>query len=178
MESRNSNSVRNVLKLSCEGLDPETKLLYYKAVTNREHNSFEKENAGFDVYIPEGTIVPKPSVLDGLGHKINLGIKAEMVRIDENGKEESDHWVLEPRSSNSKYPLQMANGRGIMDKGYRGPIFISFRNTRRSDTEVVIEKGVRLAQICTRNLESFDVILTDDLSESERGANGHGSTGA
>jgi dUTP pyrophosphatase len=46
-----------------------------------------------------------------------------------------------------------------------------------SDEPYQIQKGQRLFQICGRYLEPIHLELVEELSDSERGNNGFGSTG-
>jgi dUTPase len=62
---------------------------------------------------------------------------------------------------------------GIIDSGYRGNIGAYFDCIRPD----IIEYGQRLVQICGPTLEPFYIVLSNHLSNTERGANGFGSTG-
>lgn len=65
---------------------------------------------------------------------------------------------------------------GTVDSDYRGEIFVSMR-TFGSTQSFRIEHGDRIAQLVISKVEALDVEVVDDLSGSERGAGGHGSTG-
>lgn len=163
-----------ILKISCD--DRELLDIYYR--DSSEINSvINSENAGFDLYIKEDTVIPKPSQLNGKGYLVDLGIKTEMVKRV-NNSDTSVHYYLEPRSSIFKYPVEVANSHGIIDKGYRGKLKLALRNTSYHDEEVFLPKHTRLAQICAPTLETISrVELTDELSSSIRGENGFGSSG-
>lgn len=85
-------------------------------------------------------------------------------------------YLLVPRSSISKTPLLMANSIGIIDTGYRGEIIAAVYNT--SSEPYIIDAGTRLFQIIAPNLQTFDVEIVNELSETKRGTGGFGSTGA
>jgi len=46
-----------------------------------------------------------------------------------------------------------------------------------SDTEFVIERGMRIAQMVIAKVEQAELIVCDSLNETERGAGGFGHTG-
>jgi len=83
---------------------------------------------------------------------------------------------LYPRSSISKTPLRLANSIGIIDSGYRGNIMAAVDNI--SDEPYQVQKGQRLFQICGRYLEPIELQLVEELSDTERGNGGFGSTGS
>ena len=83
-------------------------------------------------------------------------------------------YYLHCRSSISKTPLRLANSVGIIDAGYRGNLMAAVDNT--GDAPYTIEAGQRLFQITGRYLEPIDLTLVEELSDSERGAGGFGST--
>lgn len=88
-----------------------------------------------------------------------------------------------PRSSNRKTEAYLTNSVGVIDSGYRGEIMVSFKN-RDADTSEQIpdlvkpyEIGDRVMQMIIIPYPAINFVEVDKLSNSERGANGHGSTG-
>lgn len=71
--------------------------------------------------------------------------------------------------------LRMANGTGIIDSDYRGEILILAENYTRK--QVKVTKGERIAQITIEKTEDVVFEEADELSETERGTKGYGSTG-
>jgi dUTP pyrophosphatase len=65
---------------------------------------------------------------------------------------------------------------GTLDSDYRGEIFVSMR-TFGSTQSFRIEDGDRIAQLVIARVEALPVVQADELSDSQRGAGGHGSTG-
>jgi dUTP pyrophosphatase len=65
---------------------------------------------------------------------------------------------------------------GVIDAGYRGEIIFCMYNT--TDTEQVIEKHHKVAQIIIQKFEDCDVVEITDLSDTVRGDGREGSTGA
>ena len=64
---------------------------------------------------------------------------------------------------------------GVIDSDFRGVVHVLLRNN--SDTAFVIEQGQRIAQIVYLKCEDVIFVKKSELSESERGINGFGSTG-
>lgn len=79
-----------------------------------------------------------------------------------------------PRSSIRKYGLALANSIGVIDSGYRGEIMCSFKPTGSCPTYNV---GDKIAQMIIMPYPETNYIEATELSDSERGENGHGSTG-
>lgn len=83
-----------------------------------------------------------------------------------------------PRSSVSKMDLVLANGVGVIDSGYRGSIKIRFKTINGASSERVYNEGDKVAQLVIVPIPNVIVDEVDELSESERGDGGFGSTGA
>ena len=101
--------------------------------------------------------------------KIDYKIKCEMIN-NETGL--NSPFYIYPRSSISNTEFMLANSVGIIDLNYRGSLLAKFRSFDNS----VIKHITKLVQICSPTLEPFMIQLVDDLSESNRGENGFGST--
>jgi len=78
-----------------------------------------------------------------------------------------------PRSSLSNKDLILANHVGVLDSGYRGELILKFRKIG----EEVYEIGDRIGQIIILPYPEIEFKETDELSETERGNGGFGSTG-
>lgn len=83
--------------------------------------------------------------------------------------------LIYPRSSISKTGLWMANGVGVIDSGYRGPIKVRFKHIPNTDLYSI---GDRVAQLVIQKQEDVDIELLEELSTSERSDGGFGSTGS
>lgn len=70
----------------------------------------------------------------------------------------------------------VVNAPGTIDAGYRGEIKIILINHDLRET-LVLRRLDRVAQLVVQRVEQVQWRETDELSESERGAGGHGSTG-
>ena len=103
-----------------------------------------------------------------------------------------------PRSSVTNYDLMLKNSVGIIDASYRGELRCRFYETREHLDYVQSDKfndgtvrdlhqpllkrntyeiGDRVAQIVFMELPKIKLVETDELSDTERGAGGYGSTG-
>jgi dUTP pyrophosphatase len=75
----------------------------------------------------------------------------------------------------SKKGLAPANKVGVIDADYRGEWMVALHN--HSNTVQYIEDGERIAQAVFHEVEHPEFIESEELSETERGENGFGSTG-
>lgn len=64
---------------------------------------------------------------------------------------------------------------GIIDQGYRGPLFVFVENKTSHPVEVV--DGSRIAQIIVQPIVQPALVKVERLDDSERGAKGFGSSG-
>jgi dUTP pyrophosphatase len=113
--------------------------------------------------IKHGSITIKP----GERHLIPTGIKLEIPK---------GHWAsIEARSSTSKQSLIVP--KGVIDEGYRGELFAQILNV--GNNPVTIYHGDRLIQLILheRVIKDFKIVEADELSKSERGETGFGSSG-
>lgn len=84
--------------------------------------------------------------------------------------------LLFPRSSISKKNLVLTNSVGVLDSGYRGEVTFKFKCL--TETGIVYSKGDRIGQIIIMPYPHIEFTEAEELSETERGAGGYGSTGA
>ena len=81
-----------------------------------------------------------------------------------------------PRSSIRKTDLSLTNCVGVIDSGYRGELQATFRKERGVASRKY-EVGERIAQIMIIPHPDIQFEETDELSNTERGDGGFGSTG-
>lgn len=74
-----------------------------------------------------------------------------------------------------KYGVIVLNAPGVIDSDFRGELCALLISTRNRD--VVIREGDRVAQLVILPTPRVEFLEVDDLSETERGAKGWGSTG-
>lgn len=78
-------------------------------------------------------------------------------------------------SMGSKRGLAPANKVGVIDSDYRGQIMVALHNHSQEDQ--VVNPGERVAQLIITPVFTPGFREVDDLSETDRGSGGFGSTG-
>lgn len=142
----------------------------------QNHSAAYKGDSGIDLFFPRDVTIPAHGTL-----LVDLGISCEMREINKTFKSAdqsfftSKSYYLYPRSSIYKTPIRLANNVGIIDAGYRGNIKVALDN--KSDKDYVINRGVKLFQICAPSLDEIKIVLTDTLTDTVRGTGGFGSSG-
>ena len=126
------------------------------------HGYFHYGDAGLDLFIVQEQVINP-----GQTARIRLGISCENL--------DNKSYFLIPRSSISKTPLRMCNSIGLIDAGYRGEIMAAVDNIKNETYQLDI--GQRLFQLVAMDGSLISFELVSDLSNSERGAGGFGSTG-
>jgi len=87
--------------------------------------------------------------------------------------------LIFPRSSIRKYELQLSNSVGVIDSGYRGEIQATFKKSLRDVIGIrMYEIGDRIAQIIILPYPQIKFNEVKELSDTERGSGGFGSTGS
>ena len=81
---------------------------------------------------------------------------------------------LRPRSSIHKFWMLLSNSCGVADEGYRGEYKAVFYKIPFLSTPYKV--GERAIQMILKNYHPVEFIEIDNLSESERGEGGYGST--
>ena len=123
-----------------------------------------KEAAGYDLYaaIPESIrINPHETV------KVGTGLAFELPK--------GTFGAIFPRSGYAtKFGLRPANCVGVCDSDYRGEYIVAIHND--SDFIQAINPGERIAQLILMPYITM-IMIEDNLSETERGDGGFGSTG-
>ena len=135
----------------------------------------------------EGAVLPKRETVGSAGHDLRVCIEEDCV-IPAGGSmrlptgiaieiESADYVaIIAARSSMAaKYGITMGNGIGVIDSDYRGEISILLRNT--SDKDFVVHNGDRVAQLLLMPVALPDIVEVEELSQTERGEGGFGSTG-
>lgn len=90
-----------------------------------------------------------------------------------------------PRSSLSRLDIALSNCVGVIDSGYRGEVTVKFKPAmlfNREQRPIILnnriyEVGERVAQIIIIPYPQITFVEADELSETERGAGGYGSSG-
>lgn len=81
-----------------------------------------------------------------------------------------------PRSGlASKHGITFSNSVGVIDSGYRGEIGATLLN--QSDETTTLDAGTRVCQLIVMPFVPCELVPCEELTETERGAAGFGSTG-
>ena len=127
-----------------------------------------------------GAIKPKYAKLGDAG----MDFTATSITYDTNYITYHTGWALEipkgfvgllfPRSSVYKTKQMLSNSVGVIDSGYRGEIMFKFT---RSTDDLEYYIGDRIGQILILPYPTVEFEQVEQLSETERGEGGYGSTG-
>ena len=83
---------------------------------------------------------------------------------------------VRPRSGLAiKHGISLVNTPGTIDEDYRGEVMVPLIN--HGDTEFEITRGLRIAQLVVAPVVQVQIEEVVELSDSQRGAGGFGSTG-
>ena len=83
--------------------------------------------------------------------------------------------LLFPRSSIRKYGISLSNSVGVIDSGYRGEIQATFNLKDKQAFGYSI--GERIVQLLIIPYPSIETVEVQELSSTQRGEGGFGSTG-
>ena len=121
---------------------------------------------------------------DLIGEDIN-GINSkiiesgEIVKIDTGLYPEiPEGYELQVRSRSGltlKQGLIVANAPGTIDSDFRGELAVILKNDSKISQAIV--HGQRIAQIVLSKVEQAEIEEIDELTETDRGEQGYGSTG-
>ncbi len=123
------------------------------------------DSAGYDLYacLGEAVVIPKGEI-----RMIPTGIAA--------AAPSGTALMIYARSGlAAKFGVAPANCVGVVDSDYRGEIIVALLNSGVGD--FVVEPKMRIAQMILSPILCPEIIETDCLSDTERGAGGFGSTG-
>lgn len=81
-----------------------------------------------------------------------------------------------PRSSIVRKDMSLANAVGVVDSHYRGEVTGRFRLVGRLELPKY-SAGERFAQLIIMPYPEIEFVEADELSETDRGTGGYGSTG-
>ena len=157
----------NKVKLGFKKLDPEAKIPTYA----------HEGDAGMDVYALEDMSIPLH-----IPTMVHTGIAAEI----------PDGYEIQvrPRSGLARSGVTVWNSPGTVDSKYRGEIcvilmYLNMQTQAKPDgtghevvTRYQVKKGDKIAQLVLAPITTADTYEVDgELSQTERGTGGFGSTG-
>ena len=130
------------------------------------------DDAGFDLYAHSKSYDDDGNVVYGSG--VAMEIPQGYVGL------------VFPRSSNAKKDLLLSNSVGVIDSGFRGEISFKFKpsNVIEKPDLAYIPESISKYEICDRigqiiimPYPEIEFVEVDELSDTERGTGGYGSTG-
>lgn len=121
------------------------------------------EASGFDMRaLDEWTLAPGDRKLIPLGCAVEIPQGYEI--------------QVRPRSGLAlKHGITVLNSPGTIDADYRGPCGVILINA--SDAVYNIQEGERVCQFVVAKVPSVELMLVDELNDTDRGEGGFGSTG-
>ncbi len=123
-------------------------------------------SAGADLY---ACIDSSITIEPGMSVVIPTGIAVELPRDDLVG-------LVTARSGLAiKHGITLSNGVGVIDSDYRGEIQVGLIN--QSANSYTIEPHERIAQFIIMPVLLANIVESDELSGTDRGEGGFGSTG-
>ncbi|MCF7795965.1 dUTP diphosphatase [Patescibacteria group bacterium] len=134
-------------------------------IINKKYGKINKPakhgDAGYDVFATKDIIL-KPHER----YNMPLGIALEFP---------SDYVCVVNQKSGlaNKYGIDTIGN--VIDSGYRGEIHALIVNT--SNKDIFIKAGQKIAQLLFLFWKEFNILYVDELTETDRGSNGFGSTG-
>jgi dUTP pyrophosphatase len=122
-----------------------------------------KGDAGLDLFSSEEKVI-KPGEVELIGTGISLELP------------EGTEAQVRPRSGLAlKHAVTVLNSPGTIDEGYRGEVKVILINHGKKEFKV--EKHMRIAQIVIAPVPKVEITQVSELSSSERGEGGFGSSG-
>lgn len=132
------------------------KLVEHAILPTKAYNG----DAGYDLYAAEPLYL-KPGETGG----ISTGIAVELPP--------GYHAFIWGRSSMGKKGFDVYGG--VIDNSYRGELIVQLHSSRSDYTK--IDVGDKVAQLIIQEVPHFSIEVVNDLSESDRGEKGFGSSG-
>ncbi|GIM27465.1 deoxyuridine 5'-triphosphate nucleotidohydrolase [Clostridium polyendosporum] len=126
-------------------------------------NYAHEGDAGLDLYSVEELLLES-----GETKLVKTGIRIELPKNTEA--------QVRPRSGLAlKHSVTLLNTPGTIDEGYRGEVGVIMINHGKKPFKV--EKGMKIAQLVVKPIWRVGVEEVSNLSDTERGKGGFGSTG-
>lgn len=170
-----------------------------------------ERSTGYDIIATEEPEIVGEQNVDGtykridyIQYKTNLKMSVQEDQIPNpgfNGLSLIDFDILAfPRSSISKYNLQLANSIGLIDADYRGELLLRFNYlwqpqdfsiythdeydsdkkvsyiAGKPNLEKIYKKGDKICQLKVTKVEKIEFYLAEELDSTNRGNGGFGST--
>lgn len=109
------------------------------------------------------------TVKSGQTVKVHTGVAMEI-----DGDKNTVGLIYARSGIATKFGIAPANCVGVIDWDYRGELIVALHNS--SENDFVINHGERIAQLVLAPVFTPEVEVVDELSDTDRGAGGFGST--
>jgi dUTP pyrophosphatase len=120
--------------------------------------------AGYDIRSAEDRVVMEPGEI----RLVSTGLVMELP--------EGLECQVRPRSGLAlKHGVTLPNSPGTIDPDYRGELRVIMQNL--GTEPVTLDRGERIAQLVFQRFEAPEIAESEELSATERGEGGFGSTG-
>lgn len=119
--------------------------------------------AGYDLYAVEGATIKAHETV-----KVGTGLAFEL-------PDDTFAAIFARSGLATKQGLRPANCVGVCDSDYRGEYIVALHNDTEEDK--TIEAGERIAQMVLMPYVKMEFAEVEELSDTERGEGGFGSTG-
>jgi dUTP pyrophosphatase len=166
VKGRRSEPIGEILSQATGNPLPMNHLLIKKLQPNAIIPEYQTEGSvAFDLHSCEsGSLQPGETRMFHTGLAIELPKNHEM--------------QIRQRSGMSlNFPNYITIGVGTIDEDYRGEITIPIKNNNNKGEYLTITSGDRIAQAIVSPVTKCHIIETNELSGTERGKGGFGSTG-
>jgi dUTP pyrophosphatase len=136
--------------------------IFVKRLTDRSHipTKSHDSDAGWDLYSSEDVVIQVGDTIT-ISTDITFAIPSGYAGL-----------IWDRSSLGSKGIHRHA---GVIDAAYRGPVKVCLHNS--SGNLYSVKKGDRIAQVIFQEIKPFELEVVDDLSSTQRGDGGFGSTG-
>ena len=126
-------------------------------------NYAHKEDAGMDIFSNEDVVVKAKEwalIKTGFSMELPHGYEAQ---------------VRSKSGLSLKSGIIVLNSPGTIDENYRGEVCVIIMNVSKEDYHV--EKKQKIAQMVINKVEHLKCVETKEISKTQRGEGGFGSTG-
>jgi dUTP pyrophosphatase len=121
-------------------------------------------DAAFDLFsADEVTLAPLARSVVGTGVALDLPAGVAALTLPRSGLA-------------ARHGISLVNAPGLIDPGYRGEVKLILLNTDASET-FAVHAGDRIAQLLVVTLTRVGLVVSADISDTERGGRGFGSSG-